>query len=128
MNRALHQVTFLLLGAVLALSVQAQAPVAPPQLMGRIVRADTDAPIEGAIVQLIPPSIHGRSNIQTTKTDRNGTYNFLKVEDGTYTIEASAEGFIHGTYRKDESQGGMFQRFASWTQLQGVDFHLSPKR
>ena len=50
MNWALRQVGFLLLEAVLALSIQAQAPVAPAQLVGRVVRADTGAPIEGAIV------------------------------------------------------------------------------
>ena len=127
MNWALHQVAFLLLAAVLALSVQAQTPVAPAQLMGRVVRADTGAPIEGAIVQLIPPSTHGRGDTQMTKTDRNGAYSFLRVKDGIYQIEASAEGFVHAVYRRYESQENVFQRFAPWTQLHGVDFHLSPE-
>ena len=127
MNWCLHQVAFLSLGAVLALSVQAQAPVAPAQLTGRVVRADTGVPIDGAIVRLIPPVTQDPLKIQMTKTDRSGAYSFLRVKDGIYTIEASAEGFVHGVYRRYESQESVFQRFAPWTQLHGVDFHLSPE-
>ena len=62
-----------------------------------------------------------------TKTDRNGAYSFLRVKDGTYSIHSSTEGFVEATYRRDDLQEGVFQKFAFWTQLHGVDFHLSPE-
>jgi hypothetical protein len=106
------------------LGLAAQAQVLDPQIAGRVVRADNGMPVQDATIQLLPITIIGRAQFQTAKTDRDGEYHFQSVRDGVFLIEASAEGFVRQTHRRDDSPEGEFQSFDSSTRLRGVDFQL----
>jgi hypothetical protein len=68
--------------------------------------------------------VSGLLQFQSAKTDSNGEHHFQSVRDGVFLIDASAEGFVHQTYKRDDSPGGEFQSFDSSTRLRGVDFQL----
>lgn len=109
-----------------ALCIVADAQVRDPQIAGRVFRVDNGRPIEGAVIELQPPIIPGNGGFQTAKTDSQGEYRFLQgVIGDTYTIVASAEGFVSQTYRRDATPEGVFQHVDGSTRLRGVDFHLS---
>ena len=110
---------------VLVISVHAQDP--QPKLAGRVTQVDSGSPIEGATVTLLPPYIAGQLNLQTAKTDSNGNYRFDKVVAGTYSITASADGFVLQDYKRDASPEGAFVRVDSATSIQDIDFQLAPE-
>ena len=91
---------------VLVRLVQAQEP--QPKLSGRVTEADSSSPIEGATVTLLPTEIGGQLNLQTARTNSSGNYRFEKVADGTYSITASADGFVEQDYKRDASPEGAF--------------------
>jgi hypothetical protein len=103
--------------------VQAQEP--QPILTGRVTEADSNSPIEGATVTLLPPFIAGQLNLQTARTDSNGTYRFEKVADGTYSITAFADGFVRQDYKRDASAEAAFLRVDSSASIRGIDFQLA---
>jgi hypothetical protein len=108
---------------VLVRLVQAQEP--QPKLSGRVTEADSSSPIEGATVTLLPPFIVGQLNLQTARTDSNGNYRFEKVANGTYSLTASADGFVRQDYKRDASPEGEFLRVDSSTSIQGIDLQLA---
>jgi hypothetical protein len=110
---------------VLAISVHAQGP--EPKLAGRVTQIDSGSPIEGATVTLLPPFIAGQLNLQTAKTDSNGKYRFERVVAGTYSITASADGFVPQDYKRDASPEGAFVRVDSATSIRDIDFQLAPE-
>ena len=114
---------FLLL-TVIAVRLTGHAQIPEPQIAGRVTRADDGTPIAGATVTLTPPFVAGILNVQTAKTDSNGDYRFEQVKDGSYTIEASADGFVWQTYRRDNSPDSAFQTIHASTRLTGIDFRL----
>ena len=109
----------------LALVVRAQEP--QPKLAGRVTQADTGSPLEGATITLMPPFIAGQLHLQTARTDRDGNYRFERIADGTYSIAASANGFVQQDYKSDASPEGAFLRVDSSTSFQGIDFQLTPE-
>jgi hypothetical protein len=120
--------TFVPLFALFFVStLSAQVRNDQPQLAGHITKAGNGSPIAGAIVSLVPPIILGRFNFQSAKTDQYGNYRFDEVSDGTYSIHASADGFVDQNYKKDTSLGGAFVRFGSSIHIEGVDFQLRPE-
>jgi hypothetical protein len=119
----LPRASVLLSLVALCLVADAQAP--EPQIAGRVVRADNGLPIEGAAIELLPPFVPGKGELQTVMADSHGEYRFLQgVTDGTYEIVASAEGFVSQTYSGDATLEGEFQRVGVSTRLRGVDFQL----
>ena len=111
-------VIFVLVGLV-----QAQEP--QPKLGGRVTEAGSGSPIEGATITLMPPYIFGQLHLQTARTDSNGNYRFEQVVDGSYSITASADGFVSQDYNRDATPEGAFLRVNSSTSIQGIDFHLA---
>jgi len=114
----------------LALHAQWQPPPQPQpvQISGRVVRADNGTPIQGATIALRPGRYHGTFHSKTTKTDSNGEYQFRGVQDDTYEIVASAEGFVTLAYRRDSSANNIFQRVTATTALRGINFDLVPEK
>ena len=104
-------------------SIQAQG--SSPKLAGRVTQADNGAPIEGATIRLLPPFIAGVLNLQTVRTDGNGNYRFDQVLNGTYSITASADGFVSQDYSRDATPESAFLRVDSSTSIHGIDFHLA---
>ncbi len=97
----------------------------PPeaQIAGRVVRADTNAPIDGAIVALSPwGGIAG--NPQTAKTDHNGYYYFQELKPSSYSIGAGADGFVGAEYRRDASLLGGELNLDTSTRFRGIDLRL----
>jgi hypothetical protein len=47
------------------------------------------------------------------------------VVDGSYSITASADGFVSQDYNRDATPEGAFLRVDSSTRIQGIDFHLA---
>lgn len=110
---------------ILVLVPLVQAQESQPKLSGRVTEADSSSPIEGATVTLLPLNIIGKFNLQTARTDSVGNYRFEKVSDGTYSITASADGFVSQDYNRDAAPEGAFLRVDSSTSIQGIDFHLA---
>jgi Carboxypeptidase regulatory-like domain len=108
----------------LALVVRAQEP--QPKLAGRVTQADTGSPLEGATITLIPPFV-GQLHLQTARTDRDGNYRFERMADGTYSVTASADGFVPQDYERDASPEGAFVRVDSTTSIHAIDFQLAPE-
>jgi hypothetical protein len=113
---------------LLALCVVVDAQVPEPQIAGRVVRADNGRPIEGAAIQLRPTwVVSSNGQFQTAITDSRGEYSFINVnsvDDGSYEISASADGFVSHTYSRDGTVEGVFQRVDASTRLHGIDFRL----
>jgi len=88
------------------------AQVAEPQIAGRVIRADNGRPIEGAAIELRPTwVVSGNGQFQTAITDSHGEYRFVdRLSDGTYEVDASADGFVSHTYSRDGTVEGVFQR------------------
>jgi len=114
----------LLFVAALVPNLRAQAPPPDAQIAGRVVRADTGAPIEGATVALsLWDAMPG--NPRTVKTNRNGEYYFQGLKPGSYSIQATADGFVWVEYRRDASLVGGMLKVDSSTRLRGVEVSLT---
>jgi hypothetical protein len=115
----------LALATLFVLALWAQAQERKPQITGRVVQAGNGSPVECASITLEPPLATGNPHFEAATTDSNGAYYFDRVENGTYTIVASADGFVSKTYNRDESEEGVFNRLDASTKLRNVDFHLN---
>jgi hypothetical protein len=102
-----------------------QTELHPAQISGYVVRENNGAPIQGATVILLPPSIFGKP--QTATTDSNGEYRFQHVINGSYQIIASAKGFITRTYQPDSSTDNSYIRVSAATVFHRIDFQLVPE-
>jgi hypothetical protein len=104
--------------------VNAQVP--EPQIAGRVIRADNGRPIEGAAIELRPTwVVNGNGQFPTAITDSHGEYRFVdRLSDGTYEVDASADGFVSHTYSRDGTVEGVFQRVDTSTRLRGINFEL----
>jgi hypothetical protein len=122
MRFSLNRVFVLLFAVALVSSVQAQVP-SDAQIAGRVVRADNGAPIGGAILHLYFGMGAG-GNPQTVKTDSNGDYYLQGLKAGSYTIMASADGFVTAEYRKDASLLGGMLKVDATARMRGVDLRL----
>ncbi|HET7024539.1 MAG TPA: carboxypeptidase regulatory-like domain-containing protein [Gemmatimonadales bacterium] len=75
------------------------APTSPNlgTLNGTITDAQTDTVLTGASVSLFSyANGQGATPVATTTIDSTGTYTFSNLAAGTYTLEASAAGFVPG--------------------------------
>jgi Carboxypeptidase regulatory-like domain len=124
---ALHSRFIPAIAMTCLLAVLSQAQEPKPILAGRVTQEDNSSPIEGATITLVPPFIGGRLNLQTSTTDSNGNYRFEKVREGTYSITASADGFVRQDYKRDATPEGSFLRLTSSNLIQGIDFQLKPE-
>jgi protocatechuate 3,4-dioxygenase beta subunit len=92
-------VAFLLAGSLVA---STQAPPSPPsgqpdtgRIRGRIVAADTNAPLRGArVVAFIANGQPPREAV----TDADGRYEVAQLPAGTFTVSASLDGYLSVAY------------------------------
>lgn len=108
------------------LCVVAEAQEVEPSVSGRVVRADSGLPIEGASVRLERAGVaSSNGEYPTAITDTHGEYRFGRdVEAGVHIVSASAAGFVSQTYSSDGTLEGKFQRVDGAKPLRGVDFRL----
>ena len=109
----------------LLLALQGQSQTSEPQISGRVVRRDNGAPIEGATIALMPSFIPGNGRLQTAATNSNGEFQFQTVQEGVFTIRATADGFVPEAYRPDSSVRSEFQSVTAGSILRNIDFRLS---
>jgi hypothetical protein len=83
----MNRVLALALGLVLALAPGAFAQVATGNIYGTVAD-ESGAVLPGAAVTL-----SGAFGTQTTTTDSNGEFRFLRVDHGTHTVTATLSGF-----------------------------------
>ncbi|HSY71027.1 MAG TPA: carboxypeptidase-like regulatory domain-containing protein [Alloacidobacterium sp.] len=107
MDLDLRRASLLLFAIAFAFNVPAQVSEPASQITGRVVRADTGAPVEGAAIRLMPPIMPSNGQFQTAITDSNGNYSFPTVRDGTYEIGVSASGFVPAEFNRDGSLPGI---------------------
>ena len=98
-----------------------------PQIQGRIVRSSDSLPLQGVEVQLIPPFVAGTLNFQKAISDAGGYYQFFGVKEGTYSIVATAKGYVSVTYKRDTSPESEFTQIDVSTRIKGIDFRLEPE-
>jgi hypothetical protein len=141
--------TLLLLGTLSVLPVNAQVMrdggqrtcdaagknfgASGPQVVGRVTRSDTGAPIAGVKVDLSDgsPAATDWSDrcVPTAITDSTGSYSMQGLPDGTYIGSAFADGYVTGDYNCVPGPGGAChdrgQQIGSDTHLR-MDFALEP--
>lgn len=117
--------SFLRVGTILAVVVchpdasQSTAPTAIQQtreavagggtgvFMGRVLDADSKAPIEGAVVSLSQTAGSGTTS-EPVLTDEQGRFAFTDLRAGSYQVRARHSGYVDGAYAKrlpDEEPG-----------------------
>jgi YD repeat-containing protein len=75
----------------------------PGSVTGRITQADGITPISGAALQLLVGSAKGAS----ATTDATGSYSLNTVNAGSYSLQASASGFVTRTQTNVVVAGGL---------------------
>ncbi|MGA2075541.1 MAG: carboxypeptidase-like regulatory domain-containing protein [Terriglobia bacterium] len=135
------QIPLALMGNVGILRVGQQ--VLPPpstgagmgSVSGHIYRADTGAPIAGAIIQLIhhfdPAQIEGSAPVfspQAARTGTDGAYAFACVEPGAYTIRLQRQGFapMSGQQPTETDPGPSQISLESGQHMDNLDYRLQP--
>jgi protocatechuate 3,4-dioxygenase beta subunit len=102
----------------------APAPTGTARIRGRVVSADTGAPIRRAVLRLDMRELRQPGG-RTTMTDVDGRYDIRDLPAGRYTISVSKAGFVTLQYgqRRPFEQGRPLE-IADAQLLQGVDFAL----
>ena len=88
-----------------------QLPAAPSagvaRLSGRVISADTGAPLAGAHVSIEPANFASVA-LQTATADGSGSFEFGTVPAGNYMVRASKAGYFSWTGRASRTVGGGF--------------------
>ena len=92
------------------------------RIRGRVIAADTGAPLRGARIALYAPELpEGRA----TSTDADGRYEFRELPPGRYQLEASKGSYLRMNYgeRRPFEEGTPLQ-LAPGETIERVDFAL----
>ena len=104
-----------------------KAEDAPGRISGHIYRADTGQPLFDAVVSLIPQGTMG-GRFPEARTGADGNFDFSVVAPGDYTVEASAEDFVSGSY--DKKFGSEMRPYviaiSSGQRVDGIVIRLDP--
>jgi hypothetical protein len=80
-----------LLAALMTLLLAAAAPALAQTLTGTVAGSVTDE--QGGGLPGVSISLIGKARTQTTQTDEKGSYRFVGVDPGTYSVKAEVSGF-----------------------------------
>jgi hypothetical protein len=128
MKRLLLVVAFLFAGSLVA---STQAPPSPPsgqpgtgRIRGRVVAADTNAPLRGArVVAFIADGQPPREAV----TDADGRYEVAQLPAGTFMVSASLDGYLsvmHGQRRVRLMETGAEINVAPGQTVERIDISL----
>ena len=119
---------------VLLQSQAATATIAQPQrdrqspqtassrIRGRVVRADTGAPIRGALIRLSTADVRDAGSVMT---DGGGRYEIVDLPPGRYNVSATRDGFVQLSYGQLRPlQGGKPLQLKVGEVLERIDFAL----
>jgi protocatechuate 3,4-dioxygenase beta subunit len=121
-------------------SASQPAPTQPPEdasvgsVSGSVFRADTGAPVAGAILTLSCCAYNGTPREhsvapQLTRSGADGSYRFFSVVPGGHTLRVARTGFVAMDYGRPADGGAASPGIISVTAGQsvtGIDFQLSP--
>jgi len=106
------------------------SPAAPAQIAGRVLRADTGAPLPGAVVTLEaaqPSPQCQRQEDRVAKSAEDGRYTVPAVQPGCYYVVAYRNGFIGAIYGAPTlQQQGRLVTVVAGEKLGNFDFRLQP--
>ena len=92
------------------------------QISGRVVAADTGAPVKRARIMATPREFRGRF---TAITDERGSYEIAELPEGRYTVTASKAGFVTLSYgQRRPRQPSIPVQLQQGEELRRVDFNL----
>ena len=92
------------------------------QISGRVVAADTGAPVKRARIMATPREFRGRF---TATTDERGSYEIAELPEGRYTVTASKAGFVTLSYgQRRPRQPSIPVQLQQGEALRRVDFNL----
>ena len=92
------------------------------QISGRVVAADTGAPVKRALIMATPREFRGRFS---AITDERGSYEIAELPDGRYTVTASKAGFVTLSYgQRRPRQPSIPVQLQQGEELRRVDFNL----
>lgn len=128
MRRVLLVIGILLTGSLVAFSQSLPSP-SPGQpgtgrIRGRVVAADTGAPLRGArVVAFIADGQPPRETV----TDADGRYEFAQLPPGAFLLSASQDGYLgisYGQRRVRVMESGTAINVASGQTVDGIDLPL----
>ena len=92
------------------------------QISGRVVAADTGAPVKRARIMATPREFRGRFS---AITDERGSYEIAELPEGRYTVTASKAGFVTLSYgQRRPRQPSVPVQLQQGEELRRVDFNL----
>jgi hypothetical protein len=129
-------VVALLVAGSFAMSSAAQAPVVPPRdrplqaatgtgrIRGRVVAADTGAPLRRAQVRLASWELRV---FRTVSTDAEGRFNLIDLPAGSYGLTVTRNGYASLQFGQQRPfEGGRVLELANGQLMDRVDFALPP--
>ena len=92
------------------------------QISGRVVAADTGAPVKRARIMATPREFRGQFSAMT---DERGSYEIAELPEGRYTVTASKAGFVTLSYgQRRPRQPSIPVQVQQGEDLRRVDFNL----
>ena len=99
-------VIILFLVALFVAPAMGQEPNQPARITGRVVAAETGAPLRGVVVELT-----GGSG-QPVATDADGRFELSERRVGTYTLRASKAGYVSNVFGGEPDPADQFEVIA----------------
>src|SRR5262252_2231763 len=139
------QCLVLLVSSLSSVSLPAQAQEASPgpqaptvagartqsksgSIRGRVVAADTEAPLGKATLTLLPNEPQGRERPPSTRTNSQGEYEFKNVKPGRYNLRVSRTGYVSQAYGQktpsSQTSQGAVLRIGAGETLNEIDLKL----
>ena len=94
------------------------------RVSGHVFRADTGAPLAGAVVTLNPSYVIGIMWFEKTTTGADGSYT-VAAAPFSYTATASSPGFVPQNYGRGISPWAKELNLSSGQKVENIDFHLA---
>jgi hypothetical protein len=104
---------------------QSSTPNTAGTIAGRVLRADTGAPMASALVTLMPDTEGATVSDRRTRTREDGGFSFTGVTPGDYNLRPEKNGFLAAEYDDvDQDSQGDSLTVGRGANLKGIDLRL----
>ncbi|GEM_PF-1772670 len=103
---------------------QTSQPLPGGRISGRVLRADTLAPLAKAVITLWIAS-NPRESL-SVRTDSSGSFDFKDVPPGTYRLRAQRNGYVAEVYGQKGGGPGILLTVGPGEKLSAREFRLNP--